>query len=168
MDFAKVIRERETVRKFDGRRPSEEQLMNILEAGRIAPTACNYQPQRVYVLESGEALKKMDEAHPCRYNAETVLMVCADKTVALELNGTSSCEVDASIAATHMLLAAYNEGVDSVWLGIFEPEKVRKIFDLPENMIPVCFIDLGFRTEDYAGNPMHGKKNPMEQMATRL
>lgn len=168
MEFTKVITDRETVRKFDGRKPSEEQLMNILEAGRIAPTAHNDQPQRVYVLESADALKKMDEAHPCRYNAETVLMVCADKDVALELNGKSSYEVDASIVATHMLLAAYNEGVDSVWLGIFEPEKVQKIFDLPENMIPVCFIDLGFRTADYTGNPMHAKKNSMDQMVTRL
>ena len=67
-----------------------------------------------------------------------------------------------------MLLAAYNKGVDSVWLGVFEPTKVQKIFNLPENMVPVCFIDLGFRTEDYTGNPMHSQKNPMEKMVVRM
>lgn len=168
MEFTKVITERETVRKFDGRKPSEEQLLKILEAGRIAPTAHNDQPQRVYVLESEEALAKMDQAHPCRYGASTVLMVCADKNVALNYQGKSSYEVDASIVATHMLLAAYDAGVDSVWLGIFTPEQVQKIFDLPENMVPVCFIDLGFRTEDCPKNPMHDQKNEMDVMVTRL
>ena len=168
MEFKKVITERETVRKFDGRKPSEEQLNAILEAGRIAPTAHNNQPQRVYVLESEEALAKMDKAHPCRYGASTVLMVCADKDVALTYQGKNAFEVDGSIAATHMLLAAYNAGVDSVWLGIFTPEDVQKIFGLPENMVPICFIDLGFRTADYKGNPMHSRKNTMEQMVTRM
>ena len=168
MEFTKVITERETIRKFDGRKPSEEQLMKILEAGRIAPTAHNDQPQRVYVLESEEALAKMDQAHPCRYGASTVLMVCSDKNVALNYQGKSSYEVDASIVATHMLLAAYDAGVDSVWLGIFTPEQVQKIFDLPENMVPVCFIDLGFRTEDCPKNPMHDQKNEMDVMVTRL
>ncbi len=168
MEFSTVITNRETVRKFDGRKPTEEQLTRILEAGRIAPTAANLQPQRVYVLESEVALQKMDAIHPCRYGASTVLMVCADKDVALNYKGVSSYEVDATIAATHMLLAAYDAGVDSVWLGVFEPEKVQAEFDLPENIIPICLIDLGFRTDDYAGNPAHSKKNPLENMVTRL
>ena len=168
MEFTKIIKERETVRKFDGRKPSEEQLNAILEAGRIAPTAANKQPQRVYVLESADALAKMDQAHPCRYGANVVLMVCADLAVALDYLGKNAYEVDASIAATHMLLAAYDAGVDSAWLGIFEPEKVQQIFDLPENIVPVAFIDLGFRTDDYKGNPSHGQKNAMETMVTRL
>lgn len=168
MEFTRVIKDRETVRKFDGRKPSEEQLNAILEAGRIALTAANKQPQRIYVLESEEALKKMDEAHPCRYNASTVLMVCADTDVALEYQGKNSYEVDASIAATHMILAAYDAGMDSCWLGVFTPEAVQKIFDLPENMVPVCFIDLGFRTDDYKGNPAHNQKNNMDVMVTRM
>ena len=77
-------------------------------------------------------------------------------------------EVDASIVATYMMLAAYAAGVATCWLGIFEPAKVQKIFDLPENIVPVAFLDLGFRTDDYAGNPMHGRKNPMNVMVTRL
>ena len=67
LEFTDVITKREAVRSFDGRKPSEEQLAQILEAGRIAPTAYNKQPQRVYVLESEEALAKMDKVHPCRY-----------------------------------------------------------------------------------------------------
>lgn len=168
MEFTELITRRETVRKFDGRKPSEAQLQQILEAGRLAPTARNQQPQRVYVLESEEALKRMDQASPCRYGAPLALLVCADKEAALAVNGQSSYAVDASIAATHMLLAALDAGVDSAWIGVFDPEKIRRIFGLPEKIVPVCFLDLGFRAGDYPGNPTHTQRNSLEEMVTRL
>ena len=158
MEFTDVVAGREAVRKFDGRKPTDEQLAQILEAGRLAPTAYNKQPQRVYVLESDEALGKMDAVHPCRYGAPVVLLVCGDRAVTPDLDGIPTAMVDASIAATHMLLAAYNTGVDSVWAGVFKVEETKKIFGLPDSMIPVCFIDLGFRSPEYKGNPQHTKR----------
>lgn len=168
MEYTDVITIREAVRSFDGRKPSEEQLTQILEAGRIAPTAYNKQPQRVYVLESEEALAKMDTVHPCRYGAPVVLLVCGDRAVTPDMDGIPTAMVDASIAATHMLLAACNAGVDSVWAGVFKVEETRAAFDLSASMIPVCFIDLGFRTDDYKGNPQHTRRNPLEKMVKRI
>lgn len=168
MEFANVIKGRESIRKYDGRKPTEEQLNKILEAGRWAPTAFNRQPQRVIILESDEALAKMDQVHPCRYNASLVLLVCGDASVAAGHGSNSTATVDATIAATQMLLAAYDSGVDSVWAGVHEPEKTQNVFGLPESMIPVCFIDLGFRPEGFKGNRDHGKRNPLETMVTRL
>ena len=118
MEFTYVISGREAVRKFSDKKPSEEQIDSILEAGRLAPTAYNKQPQRVYVLESEEALAKMDRVHPCRYGAPVVLLVCGDRAVTPDLDGIPTAMVDATIAATHMLLAAYDAGVDSVWAGV--------------------------------------------------
>ena len=85
-----------------------------------------------------------------------------------DLDGIPTAMVDASIAATHMLLAAYDAGVDSVWAGVFKTEETKKIFDLPDSMIPVCFIDLGFRSDDYKGNPQHYKRNPLDKMVKRI
>lgn len=168
MEFTEVVTRRESIRKYDGRKPSEEQLDAILEAGRWAPTAFNRQPQRVFILESEEALAKMDQVHPCRYGAKLVLLVCGDSTAAAGHGANSTAATDATIAATQMLLAACNAGVDSVWAGVHEPEKVREVFGFPETMIPICFIDLGFRPEGFKGNRDHGKKNPLEAMVTRL
>jgi nitroreductase len=168
MEFTNVVTGRESVRKYDGRKPSDAQLTEILEAGRWAPTAFNRQPQRVFILESEEALAKMDQVHPCRYGAAIVLLVCGDATIAAGHKGNSTATVDATIAATQMLLAAYNAGVDSVWAGVHEPEKVQEVFGFPETMIPICFIDLGFRPEGFKGNRDHVKKNPLENMVTRL
>ena len=119
MEFAEVITRRESIRKFDGRKPTEAQLAQILEAGRWAPTAFNRQPQRVWILESEEALAKMDQAHPCRYGAKLVLLVCGDATAAAGHGSNSTAATDATIAATQMLLA--------VKMGMAEPmgEKAR-------------------------------------------
>ncbi|MBE6039039.1 MAG: nitroreductase [Anaerofustis stercorihominis] len=169
MEFTEVIAGRESVRKYDGRKPSEEQLLQILEAGRLAPTAYNKQPQRVFILESEEALAKMDSVHPCRYGAAVVLLVCGDKSVSAGNGSDSTALIDATIAATHMLLAAHNAGVDSVWAGVHQPEETREVFGLSEDMIPVCFIDLGFRpTDSDRNNSARAQRNPLDMMIKRL
>lgn len=163
MEFTKVIMDRRSVRKYSNRKPSKEQLMQILEAGRLAPTAYNKQPQKIYVLETEMSLEKMDKVHPCRYGAPIVLLVCADAEIA-----GPSAEIDGTIVATHMLLAAYNAGVDSVWAGVLKRDETRKIFNLPETVIPICFIDLGFQPTDNRVNLSSAKRNPLESMVTIL
>lgn len=70
------------------------------------------------------SLEKMDKVHPCRYGAPIVLLVCADAAIA-----GPSVEVDCTIVATHMLLAAYNGDVDSVWAGVLKRDGTRNIFN---------------------------------------
>lgn len=79
----------------------------ILEAGHLAPTAKNLQGQRIYVVQSAEGLAKIDALTPCRYGAPTVLVVAYDKNSVFVFPGgkANSGEEDASIAATHMMLA---------------------------------------------------------------
>ena len=78
MEFNEVIKDRYSCKKFDGRPVDKEQLDEILEAGRLAPTAKNLQEQRVYVIQSEEGLAKIDKLTPCRYGASTVLVVAFD------------------------------------------------------------------------------------------
>ena len=118
MEFSDIIRDRYSCKKYDGRQLSQEQLSAILEAGRLAPTAKNLQEQHVYVIQSEEGLAKVDEVTPCRFGAPTVLLVAFNKDDVFTYPGgkrTSGVE-DATIVATHMLLAAANEGVDSCWI----------------------------------------------------
>ena len=79
MEFAKVIAERYSCKKYDGRPITAAQLEAVLNAGRLAPTAKNLQEQHVYVVQSAEGLAKLDALTPCRYGAPTVLIVAWDK-----------------------------------------------------------------------------------------
>ena len=102
---------------------------------RLAPTAKNLQEQHIYVLQSPEMLAKVDAATPCRYGAPTVLAVAFDKNNVFTYPGgkRDSGVEDASIVATHMILAAADEGVDSCWLNFLDPEQTAAVRGLPEN-----------------------------------
>lgn len=162
-NFEEVIRTRTAVRKFSDKVISDENLRKILEAGRVAPTAKNMQPQVIYVLKSKEALEKIDKATPCRYHAPICLLVCADKDKTWKNEEYSTYEMDASIVASHMMLEATNLGVDNIWIKHFDENIVRKEFDLPASVFPVCLLPLGYRATDYAGNPLHTVRKDLSE-----
>ena len=72
--------------------------------------------------------------------------------------------MDASIVTTHMMLEATNIGVDSVWVRHFDKEIAKKEFNLPDNIIPICLLPLGYREENCKPSPMHTQKKSLEEM----
>lgn len=170
MEFAEVVKNRYSCKKYDGKQISEDQLDAVLQAGRLAPTAKNLQGQRIYVVQSAEGLAKIDELTPCRYGAPTVLVVAFDKNSVFVYPGeeANSGVEDASIVATHMMLAATNTGVDSCWLNFFDPAAVAKAFDLPENEQVLMLLDLGFAAEGFAPLPNHTSRKPLEETVKYL
>ena len=166
MDFAKLITDRYSVRSFDSRPIEEEKLQQILEAGRIAPTACNNQPQRVKVISSAEDIKKFDDCSPCRFGAPTVLLVCYDKKKSWirKFDSADMGTVDAAIVTTHLMLQAEELGLGSVWIGYFDPQKIIENFQLPENIVPIAVLPLGYKSKDAAPAPLHTDKESMENM----
>ena len=165
MEFAEVIRDRYSCKKFGDKAVSEEELDAILEAGRLAPTAKNLQEQRVYVLESDGALARFDEICPCRYGAPTVLLVAFDSTNVFTYPGgvRDSGIEDASIVATHMLLAAQSLGVDSCWINRFDPQRMAEALGLPSNEVVLMALDLGHAAEGTGPLPNHASRKPLSE-----
>ena len=146
MEFREVIEKRYSCKKFSGKPVEEEKLTAILEAGRLAPTAKNLQEQHVYVVRSESALAKIDSVTRCRYGAPAVLVVAFDTQNVFTYPGgnRNSGAEDATIVATHMILAARDQGVDSCWINFFDPEEMRKALGLPENEEVLMIMDLGY------------------------
>ncbi len=166
MDFETVIEKRTAVREFKANKVEDSKIEKILNAGRIAPTAKNLQPQKIYVVKSEDALSKIDEITPCRYGAPLCLLVCADKNIAWENEGYSSYETDAAIVATHMLLEAVNLGLGSIWVRYFDVPRVVKMFNLPENVIPVCLVPIGYAVDGYKESPLHNQRKELNETVT--
>ena len=164
MEFESVIRERQATRKFSNKEIEKEKLEKILEAGRIAPTAKNLQPIKIYVVESTEGLEKIDIASPCRYNAPIVLLVCGDKDIAFAKGDYSTYEMDACIVATHMMLEATNQGINNIWVEMFDEKVLREEFNLSNNLIPVCLLPIGYKTEDCPESPMHNTRKELSEL----
>lgn len=164
MEFNDVIRKRTATRKFSDRKLSQEDVEKILEAGRLAPTAKNFQPQFIYVVISEEGLKKIDKITPCRYNAQCCLLVCSDKEIAFHKDEYSTYEVDATIVATHMILEATNLNIDSTWIEAFDKNESKSVFELNANLEPVCIINLGYKTDDCPENPTHNQRKNLNEV----
>ena len=170
MEFKEVIEKRYSCKRFSDRQIEEEKLRAILEAGRLAPTAKNLQEQRVYVLRSPEALKKIDELTPCRYGAPVVLVVAFDKDNVFTYPGgkRDSGVEDASIVATHLLLAAVDEGVDSCWINFFDPDKAKEALGLPENEKILMLLDLGYAAPGTGPLPNHYVRKDLSETVTYM
>jgi len=129
MKFINLAEERYSLRKFSDQPIEKEKLDLILKAGQLAPTACNYQPQRILVLENEAALTKLKQCTPYHFNAPMALLICYDKDVSWKrsYDGKDSGEIDASIVSTQMMLQATELGLGSTWVGHFDPALIRNM-----------------------------------------
>ena len=170
MEFKEVVKDRYSCKKFSSRQVEKEKLLAILEAGRLAPTAKNLQEQRIYVVQSKEGLEKIDSVSPCRYGAPTVLVVAFDRNNVFTYPGgkRDSGVEDASIVATHLTLAAADEGVDSCWINYMDPEKVAKTLGLPENEEVLMLLDLGYGTEEAKPLANHFSRKPLSETVSYM
>lgn len=168
MDFEEVIKNRYSCKKYSDKKVEKEKLDKILEAGRLAPTAKNLQEYHIYVIQSEKNLKKVDEVTPCRYGASTVLLVTYDKTNVFTYPGGSrdSGIEDATIVATHMMLAAKNQGVESCWINFLDPDITHKKFRLPAKEEVLMMLDIGYPAEDCEINPLHNKRKDLSEIVT--
>ncbi len=164
MEFENVIRKRTAVRKFSDKNLEQEKLNKILEAGRLAPTAKNNQPLKIYVVNSEKGLIKIDNASRCRYGAKTVLIVCGNIDEAYHKGDYSTYEMDACIVTTHMMLEATNIGVDNIWIESFDKNVLRESFNIPSEYIPVCLLPLGYKAVDCPINPLHDRRKNIEEI----
>ena len=166
MKFMNLVHDRYSVRKFSDKPVEKEKLELVLQAGRLAPTAGNLQPQRILVIESGEAMEALKKCTPCHFGAPMALLVCYDKTASAKrhYDNYNTGEADASIIATHMLLQIADLGLGSTWVAHFDPAAVREEFALPEHFVPVALLPLGYPAEDAAPNQqMHFQRKTLEE-----
>ena len=170
MDFSEVIKNRYSCKKFSDRKVEKEKLDKILEAGRVAPTAKNLQEQHIYVVQSENGLAAIDKVTPCRYGAPVVLVVAYNKNNVFTYPGEKrdSGIEDASIVATHMLLAAYNEGVDSCWINFFNPDELAQALNLPEDEEVLMLLDLGIAAEGTKALPNHNSRKELTETVTYM
>ena len=166
MDLAKA---RFSLRSYSNRDVEPDKLAAVLEAGRIAPTAKNSQPQRIFVLQ-GDSVAKAVQASRCTFGAPVVLVVCYDRNEAavLPMNSVNFGFVDASIVTTHMMLRATELGLGTCWVGLFDEKIIREALALPENYVPVALLPLGYAAEGAAPSERHDERKPLEETVQYL
>lgn len=170
MTFLELAQKRYSVRKFSNKPVEREKLDKILEAGRVAPTACNNQPQSILVLQSAQALEKLKKCTPCHFDAPTALIVCYDNTTSWKrhFDKKDHGDIDASIVCAHMMFEAVEMGLGATWVCHFDPQAVIREFSLPENIVPSSILPLGYAAEDAEPAPLHAQRKSLGETVTVL
>lgn len=162
---------RYTCRRYSNEDVKEEDLNKILEAGRIAPTSHNNQPQRIYAVRSEEAKEKLMKDFAYNYKAPCYL-VCGyniDEVWRNDLDGDrESGDIDVSIVITHMMLMAEELGLGACWIGRITPELVKKNLNIPENVKVVAVLSLGYHREDDRPSKLHTIRRSNEELVKFL
>jgi nitroreductase len=166
MEFNKLIEERYSVRKFKSEHISQTVIEKILAAGHKAPTGCNYQPQRILVLNTDESLDKLKKCTKCHFNAPTAMIIChnTDESWKRPYDSALSSAVDASIVTTYMMLAAQQEGIGSCWVMHFKPDEIKKEFNVPGNVEPAAILVMGYPADDAEPLDLHFKNRPIDEV----
>ena len=170
MDVNVLSAARYSLRKFSDRAVEPEKLALVLEAGRNAPTAHNFQPQRIFVLRSPEALEKADACMGSHFHPPVLVAVAYDPAVSWkrETDGKDHGEIDAAIAATQMMLQAADLGLGTTYVGMFEPEKLLAAFPEMAGTMPIALLPLGYPAEGAHPARLHSDRRPVEELVKYL
>ena len=171
MNFMKLAQKRYSCRQMSDRPVEKEKLEAIIEAGRVAPTAVNQQPVKIFWMASEEAQEKIHQVTGCIFGAKNFLVV------GYELEGGwvrpfdehHFAEVDASIVATHMMLAVEDLGLATTWVGFFDAPKLRQLCPEMEGYGLVAIFPVGYAAEEGGEpSPRHEKRKSTEEILTVL
>lgn len=165
MDFLELAQNRYSCRSFSEKAVEQEKLDLILEAGRVAPTARNIQPQKILVLTDKSELAKLGECTKYGWNAPVIMIICYDKDLVYhrQYDNLDFGYIDTSIVTTQMMLEIQNLGLGTTWIGAFDPEKVRSNYNIPENLEIVALLPVGYPGEDAHPSKLHEDRKPIEE-----
>ena len=147
MDYYEVTRKRHSIRGYESRDVEQDKLERILEAARIAPSACNAQPWRFVVVRKTEIKEELKAAYSKSWFWTAPVIICACGILAeawRRSDGKSYLDVDVAIAMDHLILAATAEGLGTCWIGAFDPIEVRRILHLSPGIEPIALTPLGY------------------------
>lgn len=166
MEFQKLIEERYSVRDFKPEHLPQEIIEQIVSAGHLAPTGCNFQPQRILVLNRDEEMEKLSECTRCRFNAPTAMLICynRDESWVRPYDSALAAPVDAAIVTTHLMLKAHELGVGTCWVMHFNPAAMREKFNIPENIIPEALLVMGYPSENAEPSPRHSDFRSLDEV----
>lgn len=155
MSLLDVIFRRRSIRRYRSEPIPDEVLRNILEAGRLAPSADNAQPWHFIVITESEMKEKLSRG---RWNS--FIKDSAFTVVGCGYADNEWSTVDVTIALQNMVIAAEAQGVGSCWIGDFEEKEVKELLGIPDNLKVIALVSFGYPAE----KPSMADKKSLKQI----
>ncbi len=148
MDVQEAMRRRRSVRRYDPAPIPDRLLRRVLEAGRLAPSAKNYQPWHFIVVRDEQKRERLARGKYAGFLKEAPLVIvgCGDKE-----KSPDWYVVDTTIALQQMVLAATGEGLGTCWVGSLDKDDVARALNLPRRFEVVAMLTLGYPKKELSG-----------------
>ena len=169
MDVYEAIRSRRSVRSYLDKVVEPDKLERVLHAARLAPSASNRQEWRFVVVTDPDTRRRLAEAAAGQRfvgEAPVVIAACAQTDGRLMRCGLACYPIDVAIAVDHLTLAAAAEGLGTCWIGAFDAAAVRGILGVPEAVVVVALLPLGY-PRDRAAAPVEKSRLPLQEILHR-
>lgn len=154
MHFNQLLRERYSIRDYKKQKVSKALLLEVLEAGRMAPSAANKQPWTFILVSSDEAIHKLKAVYDREWfkNAPQYIVICGNhhESWKRSFDGKDHCDIDIAIAVDHMTIRAFELGLGTCWVCHFDPVMVKEQMQLPEGVEPIALLPIGYPIENKA------------------
>lgn len=163
MDFFDLVQRRYSVRAYLSKAVEEEKIQQILEAGRLAPSAANRQPFHIFVIHPQgreEDIRRIYAADWFVHAPVIIGIVALPEKAWTRRDGKNYSDVDAAIAMDHMILAATALGLGTCWIGAFDPTAAQEVLGLPEGAQPVAFTPVGYPADE----PRPKRRKPLDEL----
>jgi len=152
MDFSELVNNRYSVRNYSDKKVENEKLLQILESACKAPSAVNFQPYKIFVIQSDEKLKAIKECYQRTWFANAPLVIAV---IGLHENAWKRSEdakdhtdIDAAILIDHLTLQAADLGIGTCWVCNFNVSKARETLQLLPDEDVIALIPLGYPKDD--------------------
>jgi nitroreductase len=172
MEFTELIHTRESIRNYDPDRPVPDEILEkILNAGRVAPSACNYQPWKFLIITSSPMLEKVRACYNRDWFKEAPHILVAiglrNQAWNRSYDGYNSVETDVAIALTHIILSAENEGISTCWIAAYNPELLKEALNTGGDEIIFGITPLGYSKKGFK-KTLIKKRKPLEEITEFL
>jgi nitroreductase len=165
MQVLDLMKRRCSVRQFEDRPIEQDQLLYVLEAARVAPSACNLQPYQLVVLKDPQQIAKIAPDWVPLSKAPVVIVACGDHQLAWRRrDGKGHADIDVAIAVDHMTLAAAEIGLGTCWICAFDAYRCAQVLDLPNHLEPMVLLPIGYPAEGKSADRHATERKTLQQL----
>jgi len=160
LSVKEAIRNRRSIRKFEDKPVTEEDLMEILNAARLAPSWANRQEWRFIIVTDStlkvrlkETLSETNPAGKHGFKAPVIIVLCVEKDEATVHQNKPYYMVDAGITMQNLMLSAVEKGLGTCWVGLFDEPRVKEILGIPNSVTVIGLTPVGHPAQDPEPRP---------------
>ncbi len=170
MEFKELAAKRYSCRKFSDKPVDKKLIQRIITTALLAPTAVNKQPYKIFWMQSEAAKEAIRKVTSYTFGADEFLVVGYDESLAWTRKADKmnfAC-VDASIAATHLMLEIEAVGLATTWVGYFDAPQLQVLCPEMAGYGLIAIFPIGYAAADAQPSPKHFLRNSAEEMTKIL